>query len=58
MEKRYNLQLVDAESRKVVHEIELLHTTTEDDGEVYIDNPIHITFVELENAIAEDQRED
>jgi len=57
MKKRYNLQLVEMESKKVILEIELVHTT-ELPNSVFIDNPIHTTFVQLENAIARDQKDD
>ena len=57
MTKRYNLQLVEMESKKVILETELVYTI-EPPNSVFIDNPIHTTFVQLENAIARDQKDD
>lgn len=56
MKKRYNLKLVEMDSGKTVHEIELRYTVSDSKtmGGVYIDNPIHTMFVEIEQAIAEE----
>ena len=53
--KRYNLQLVEMGSKKIVHEIEIKYIVV-NDGEVFVDNPIHVTFVELEDAIEEENK--
>jgi hypothetical protein len=57
--KRYNLQLVEMGSKKVVYEEELVLTfgTPENGLEngVFIDNLIHSTFAEMEKVIEGDR---
>ena len=48
--KRYNLKLIDIDTKETIHEIELKVTRMKKAG-CFIDNPIHTTFVELEDAI-------
>ncbi|KKK45184.1 hypothetical protein LCGC14_3165900 [marine sediment metagenome] len=54
--KRYNLRLVEMDSGETVHEIEIKYIVV-NDSEVFIDNPIHATFIELEDAIEEDMKD-
>lgn len=50
MKKRYNLVLKDVDTGETVHEIELKINRIRNMG-AFIDNLVHITFVEFENAI-------
>lgn len=52
--KRYNLRLVEMDNRETVHEIELQYIEINDE-EIFIKNPVHGTFIELEKAIREDK---
>ncbi|KKN19291.1 hypothetical protein LCGC14_0947200 [marine sediment metagenome] len=54
--KRYNLCLVEQDTKKIVHEIKLIYSTPYINEDVFIDNPIHTTFIELENAIAKENK--
>ena len=54
MAKRYNIIVVEQDSKHVVYEEELIIKSVEP-GVVFIDNLIHTMFCAIEEAIAENE---